>query len=126
MKLVPISICCRSLFVKKPIGQPCAAGIPRGCLILNARGSSSGSLIYSGKSTIRRAKKMKEQQGKPRIHPLSFVGALIFALALIGLAYLVFLSQADKAQPVQTTPQYQVTLLPAPTETPTLVPTSML
>ncbi len=69
---------------------------------------------------------MKEQQGKPRIHPLSFVGALIFALALIGLAYLVFLSQADKAQAVQTTPQYQVTLLPAPTETPTLVPTSIL
>ncbi len=64
---------------------------------------------------------MKEQQGKPRIHPLSFVGALIFALALIGLAYLVFLSQADKPQPVQTTPQYQVTHLPAPTETPTLV-----
>jgi hypothetical protein len=47
-------------------------------------------------------------------------------LVLIGLAYLVFSSQADKPQTAQTTPQFLVTLLPAPTETPTLVPTSIL
>ena len=69
---------------------------------------------------------MDEQQTKPKIHPLSIVGAIIFALALVGLAYLVFRSQAERSQPAQTTPQYQVTLLPAPTETPTLVPTSIL
>jgi hypothetical protein len=69
---------------------------------------------------------MDNQYTKPKIHPLSIVGALIFALALIGLAYLVFSSQADKSQTAQTTPQFLVTLLPAPTETPTLVPTSIL
>lgn len=69
---------------------------------------------------------MDDQYTKPKIHPLSIVGALIFALALIGLAYLVFSSQADKSQTAQTTPQFLVTLLPAPTETPTLVPTSIL
>jgi hypothetical protein len=69
---------------------------------------------------------MDDQYTKPKIHPLSIVGALIFALALIGLAYLVFSSQADKSQTTQTTPQFLVTLLPAPTETPTLVPTSIL
>jgi hypothetical protein len=69
---------------------------------------------------------MDNQYTKPKIHPLSIVGALIFALVLIGLAYLVFSSQADKSQTAQTTPQFLVTLLPAPTETPTLVPTSIL
>jgi hypothetical protein len=69
---------------------------------------------------------MDEQRAKPKIHPLSFVGALVFALALVGVAYLVFRSQAEKAQPAQTTPQYLVTLLPAPTETPTLQPTTIL
>ncbi|HBO33405.1 MAG TPA: hypothetical protein DD636_01460 [Anaerolineaceae bacterium] len=69
---------------------------------------------------------MDDQYTKPKIHPLSIVGALIFALVLIGLAYLVFSSQADKSQTAQTTPQFLVTLLPAPTETPTLVPTSIL
>lgn len=69
---------------------------------------------------------MDNQYTKPKIHPLSIVGALIFALVLIGLAYLVFSSQADKSQTTQTTPQFLVTLLPAPTETPTLVPTSIL
>ena len=69
---------------------------------------------------------MDEQRRKPRIHPLSIVGAIVFALALVGLAYLVFRSQAGRAELAQTTPQYLVTLLPAPTETPTLVPTSIL
>jgi hypothetical protein len=69
---------------------------------------------------------MDDQYTKPKLHPLSIVGALIFALVLIGLAYLVFSSQADKSQTAQTTPQFLVTLLPAPTETPTLVPTSIL
>lgn len=69
---------------------------------------------------------MNQQRPKPKIHPLSFVGAIIFALVLVGLAYLVFRSQAQKAQPIQTTPQYLVTLLPAPTETPTLLPTTAL
>ncbi len=69
---------------------------------------------------------MDEPRRKPRIHPLSIVGAIVFALALVGLAYLVFRSQAGRAELAQTTPQYLVTLLPAPTETPTLVPTSIL
>lgn len=69
---------------------------------------------------------MDGQPVKPKIHPLSIVGAILFALVLVGLAYLVFRSQAGKATPAQTTPQYLVTLLPAPTETPTLAPTSIL
>ncbi len=69
---------------------------------------------------------MDEQRAKPKIHPLSILGAIAFALVLVALAYLVFRSQAEKAQPAQTTPQFLVTLLPAPTETPTLPPTSIL
>ena len=69
---------------------------------------------------------MEDQRNKPRIHPLSIVGAILFALFLVGLAFLVFRSQADKSQPAQSAPQYQVTLLPAPTETPTLAPSSVL
>lgn len=69
---------------------------------------------------------MNEQQTKPKIHPLSIVGAFVFALFLIAVAYLFFRSQAGKSEPAQTTPQYLVTLLPAPTETPTLQPTSIL
>jgi len=69
---------------------------------------------------------MDQQRGKPKIHPLSFVGAVLFALVLIGLAYLIFRSQADRSQPSQTTPQFLVTLLPAPTETPTLPPTPII
>lgn len=69
---------------------------------------------------------MDQQQTRPKIHPLSIVAAIVFALLLIGVAYLIFLEQAGRAQPVQTTPQYQVTLLPAPTETATLSPTSVL
>ena len=69
---------------------------------------------------------MDQQRVKPKIHPLSFAGAVVFALVLVGVAYLVFRSQAERAQPAQTTPQYLVTLLPAPTETPTVAPTLVL
>ncbi|MDD2523017.1 MAG: hypothetical protein PHW11_09415 [Anaerolineaceae bacterium] len=69
---------------------------------------------------------MDQQRTKPKIHPLSIVAAIGFALLLIGVAYLVFRAQAGRAQPAQTTPQFQVTLLPAPTETPTLESTSLL
>ncbi|NLC29714.1 MAG: hypothetical protein GX773_04580 [Chloroflexi bacterium] len=69
---------------------------------------------------------MEEQRTKPKIHPLSILGAIIFAFLLIGAAYLVFRSQAGQRQPAQTTPQYLVTILPAPTETPTTAAPSVL
>ena len=65
-------------------------------------------------------------QNRIKIHPLSIIGAFLFAGALIGLAFLVFRFQAGAQKALETTPQFQITLLPAPTETPTLPPTSVM
>ena len=69
---------------------------------------------------------MDAKPKKSGIHPLSLVGAVVFALILIGGTYLVFRSQTALSLTAQTTPQYLVTILPAPTETPTLMPTEFL
>jgi len=65
-------------------------------------------------------------QNRIKIHPLSILGAFLFAGALIGLAFLVFRFQAGAQKTLESTPQFQITLLPAPTETPTLPPTSVM
>lgn len=66
------------------------------------------------------------EQNRLKIHPISILGAFLFAGALIGLAFLIFQSQARSQVALEKTPQFQVTLLPAPTETPTLPPTSIM
>ena len=66
------------------------------------------------------------EQNRAKIHPLSILGALLFAGALLGLVFLVFRFQAGAQKALETTPQFQITLLPAPTETPTLAPTAII
>lgn len=65
-------------------------------------------------------------QNRVKIHPLSILGAFLFAGALLGLVFLVFRFQAAAQKALDATPQFQITLLPAPTETPTLPPTAIL
>jgi len=69
---------------------------------------------------------MDDKQNRAKIHLISLLGAFLFALVLVGIAFLVFRSQARHRAPMETTPQYLVTIIPAPTETPTMVPTMML
>jgi hypothetical protein len=70
---------------------------------------------------------MSEQPARPRIHPLAFIGAIVFAAILLGLGYLYLslgLGQTPTAQTTLT--PLAVTILLAPTETPvTIVPTSI-
>jgi hypothetical protein len=70
---------------------------------------------------------MANQPAKPRIHPLAYVGAVLFAALLLGLGYLFLRIGWGQKQAAQTplTP-LAVTILPAPTETPvTTLPTSI-
>lgn len=69
---------------------------------------------------------MVDRQNSGKIHLLSILGAFLFAFVSIGIAFLVFRSQAKHRVPMETTPQYLVTIIPAPTETPTAIPTMML
>ncbi|HHX09377.1 MAG TPA: hypothetical protein GX730_08135 [Chloroflexi bacterium] len=64
---------------------------------------------------------MADKASRPKIHPLSIAGGILFAILLVGGAYLIFRSQTQAPNPAQTTPEYLVNLLPAPTETPTTV-----
>lgn len=69
---------------------------------------------------------MNDKQNSGKILLITILGAILFALILIGMAFLVFRSQANARTPMETTPQYLVTIIPAPTETPTMVPTMVL
>lgn len=69
---------------------------------------------------------MEEPRRKGKLHPLSILGAIAFGLVLIAIAWVVFRGQAGTRTPVETTPQYLVTLLPAPTETPTAIASTQL
>ena len=69
---------------------------------------------------------MDDKKTKGKIQLISLLGALLFAMVLIGIAFLVFRSQARQAVSVDSTPQYLVTIIPAPTETPTMIPTMVL
>jgi len=62
-------------------------------------------------------------QTKPssKIHPLSIVGVLLVAGALIGLTWLIFSMATRQAAETQATPQYNLTVIPAPTQTDTPV-----
>lgn len=56
----------------------------------------------------------------PKIHPLSILGVLLVAGALIGITWLIFSMAVRQETRVQTTPQYNVTVIPAPTQTNTV------
>lgn len=70
---------------------------------------------------------MANQASKPKIHPLAYLGALLFAALLLGLGYIFLRLGGLQAQVVQTTlTPPALTILPAPTETPiTIIPTSI-
>ena len=67
------------------------------------------------------------QPSRPKIHPLAYIGAILFAALLLGLGYLFLRVSVGQTQTLQTTlTPLAVTILPAPTETPvTIVPTSI-
>ncbi len=57
----------------------------------------------------------------PKIHPLSILGVLLVAGALVGISWLVFSMAVRQANRIEATPQYNVTVIPAPTQTNTVV-----
>lgn len=56
----------------------------------------------------------------PKIHPLSILGVLLVAGVLVGISWMVFSMAIGQAERVETTPQYNVTIIPAPTQTNTV------
>lgn len=70
---------------------------------------------------------MTNQPTRPRIHPLAYIGAILFAVMLLGLGFLFLRVGGLQTQTLQTTlTPPAVTILPAPTETPiTIIPTSI-
>lgn len=59
-----------------------------------------------------------------KIHPLAILGAFVFALVLLGLAYIIFNKSAEKAHAPDQQAVYNITLIAAPTQTATVfVPT---
>jgi len=57
----------------------------------------------------------------PKIHPLSILGVLLVAGALVGITWLVFSMAVRQETRMETTPQYNVTVIPAPTQTDTVL-----
>lgn len=70
---------------------------------------------------------MTNQPSRPKIHPLAYFGAILFAGLLLGMGYLYLNLNFGQGPTMQTTLMpLAVTILPAPTETPvTIVPTSI-
>lgn len=61
-----------------------------------------------------------------RIHPLAFIGALLFAALVLGLVYYFFKQNAAMNKVEQGTVDYQLTVYPAPTPTATVfIPTDL-
>ena len=62
----------------------------------------------------------------PKIHPLSILGVLLVAGALVGITWVIFSMAVGKAARIDATPQYNVTVIPAPTQTNTVIaPTNL-
>ena len=62
----------------------------------------------------------------PKIHPLSILGVLLVAGALVGITWLIFSMAVSQAARIDATPQYNVTVIPAPTQTNTVIaPTNL-
>ena len=56
----------------------------------------------------------------PKIHPLSILGVLLVAGFLVGISWIVFSMAVRQAGQTEATPQYNVTVIPAPTQTHTV------
>ena len=62
----------------------------------------------------------------PKIYPLSVLGVLLVAGALIGITWIIFSMAVSQAAQIEATPQYNVTVIPAPTQTNTIAaPTNL-
>lgn len=62
----------------------------------------------------------------PKIHPLSILGVFLVAGALVGITWLVFSMAVRQAARLEATPQYNLTVIPAPTQTNTIAaPTNL-
>ncbi len=55
-----------------------------------------------------------------RIHPLAILGAVLFALLVVGLTYWAFMRAAARASNLAEETVYNMTVMPAPTQTPTV------
>ncbi len=53
----------------------------------------------------------------PKIHPLSILGVLLVAGILVGVSWLIFSMAVRQSGRIEATPQYNVTVIPAPTQT---------
>ncbi len=70
-----------------------------------------------------------QTQPTPKIHPLSILGVLLVAGILVGVSWLIFSMAIRQSGRSEATPQYNVTVIPAPTQTnvvilPTDLPTA--
>lgn len=61
-----------------------------------------------------------ETKPTPKIHPLSILGVLLVAGALVGMTWIIFSMAVRQAARIEATPQYNVTVIPAPTLTNTV------
>lgn len=62
----------------------------------------------------------------PKIHPLSLLGVLLVAGALVGITWLIFSMAVRQAARTEVPPQYNLTIIPAPTLTNTVIaPTNL-
>ena len=62
----------------------------------------------------------------PKIHPLSILGVFLVAGALVGITWLIFSMAVRQAARLEATPQYNLTVIPAPTQTNTIAaPTNL-
>jgi len=57
----------------------------------------------------------------PKIHPLSVLGVLLVAGVLVGISWMVFSMAIGQGEQAEVTPQYNVTIIPAPTQTNTVI-----
>ena len=56
----------------------------------------------------------------PKIHPLSILGVFLVAGLLVGTSWMLFSMAIRQAERTEATPQYNVTVIPAPTQTHTV------
>ena len=57
----------------------------------------------------------------PRINPLSILGVLLVAGALVGITWIIFSMAVRQDARIEATPQYNLTIIPAPTQTNTII-----
>ena len=60
---------------------------------------------------------MEKSPNRKSIHPISLVAVLVLAAAIVGLGYLLIKLATTGEPKVEQTPVYNITLIPAPTET---------